>query len=166
MKIGSAVIRGAIAFGSVFLFTGVHEAVADTFVDMPGLNCHQESGNGGIYKNWFGTVLNDSTTTALVVDCPMPRTLRLDLVPLVMVFDRHTTNGVTCELHSETVLDDGIYQSVTSAVTHGSGPNPFFLYVPTLSAEGDYVYFRCTIPPKQNGNLSGVIDLKLAEQAL
>lgn len=163
MKLTKLAAGSALAFGVLFLQSPAFSQFDGKTI--PGAACDRVS--GGTYEQWFGTVLNSSTTSELILTCPLVKMKKLtpgaewhNETTNVQVIDRNTTLNVSCTRRSEYYSGSSLFLDEDTAATSGSSSNLANLTFLETDAVYDYDYVQCTIPRSQSGNRSHLVGVR------
>lgn len=167
MKSTQLAAGAAVALGVVFAQSPAFSQDEFNYYDgrtIPGVACSRLS--GGTYGTWYGTVMNQSESTSMTVMCPLVKRKTLtpgydwhNFVTRVQVYDRHTSDNVSCTRRSEYVSGSSLFFEEASANTTGSSSSVKTLDFYETGEVNFYDYVQCTLPAKQSGNLSHVIGI-------
>jgi len=166
MKSTQLAAGAAVALGVVFAQSPAFSQDEFDYYDgrsIPGVACSRVS--GGSYGTWYGTVMNQSESSQMTVMCPLVKRKTLtpgydwhNFVTRVEVYDRHTTDPVTCIRRSEYVTGSSLFFEEATASTSGNSSSVKVLNFYETSDINFYDYVQCTLPVKQSG-LSHVIGI-------
>lgn len=149
------VLAGVLATSSAMAADGKNYA---------GLDCHIVQGNGFIYS--FGSIINPSTTTDMVLACPAVKDAANISSGAIVVRDQSLTSDVSCTLFSNHTSGSSIVGDTDGPRVSAPGTSPNWQSVSfgSVSATSNSAYwYLCTIP-KANGSLqSGLAMYKIVE---
>jgi hypothetical protein len=134
----------------------------------PGATCRPVSGSGGTVNNWFGTMHNSSTSTALDVICPLIHDAQSISNVEVRLFHRNANTPFSCTLFSEWANGSTVtHYSETLTLNTGDLPYHSLLFNQTANSfpSGDYYYLTCSIPKVGSAGQSAIIDIKVIENS-
>ncbi len=164
MKLLSLAAGAAIAVGVSSLQSSAYSQIDGRSI--PGVACHPLP-SAGVFGTWFGTIVNSSETDPLRVMCPLTTPDKLTLGPewslhvaLVQVFDRHTTQNVHCTRFSEYVSGSSYLLEDHPKHTTGASASVQSLSFGAEDPIYDHHYVTCSVPPKQNGNVSHLVSVR------
>lgn len=127
----------------------------------PAESCVRVS--GGTPALFFGTMDNASTTSAMSIDCPLPRdnTTAPLTSAFVKVRDLNAAQSVACQLVGVYQSGTGTFTASESKSTSASGVNSNWVNLTFGNLPGfnpgsqGYYYIQCTVPVRTaNGNSS------------
>jgi hypothetical protein len=154
--------RLLIAKSSLFLGLAFASANADAADDKlyPGITC-RHSGSG-TFSTFLGTVNNLSSTSPMAVLCPFVRDASSIASANIQVFDRNSTQDVSCDIRYEFASGPSVFFFVAS--NHSSGFGSDVKTIPYGGVfGGDYYYAQCVVPQVENGNVSHIVRFRISE---
>ncbi len=144
-----------------FLLTSATARAGTDSKSYPATSCRQVQGSGGSAGTRpNGAIRNDSTGQSTTVICPIVRDNTQttgSFTVSVRVDDRTSAGGVSCTAMARAIT--GAVASTSPTVQTGNMPiglGNLILTVPSQSLEG-YSAIKCTLPPLQVGEGSGLI---------
>lgn len=164
-------LQAAIALCSLALLGSAPSAIAGTTI-YPGSLCVRWSATDVVPSLSSGRIFNDSTTQTMRVDCPI---LHQDFGGVfanndlddadVGVIDAHTAQDASCYLRSVYQNGSNLYSySGGTRTTTGFGSNEQNLDFDLANGNSEtWYYIGCLIPPRQNGQSSGITYYRAAE---
>jgi hypothetical protein len=156
--------RLLIAKGALFLGLVLASANADAADDKlyPGITCRHSGNLSGTFGTFLGTVDNLSSTSAMAVLCPFVRDASSIASANIQVFDRHTTQDVSCDIRYEFASGPNVTFFVSSNHSTGFGSDVKTIFCGGVFG-GDYYYAQCVVPPAENGNVSHIVRFRISE---
>ena len=123
--------------------------------------CVQVQGNGILYSN--ATILNPSSSSTMVLDCPAVKDGTDIDSGLVKALDQ-SGSSVDCTLLSLFVSGSGIFGYSDGDATTGNSSSWQTLHFGSMSANSNgWYWMSCSIPPTSSGNMSGIAMYKIVE---
>jgi hypothetical protein len=123
------------------------------------------SGNSGYY---YGRAYNNSASSYLIMECPVVKDTVADTSLQdghFYVTDIHYSADINCTLMTQSATSTGPWGWFTTRSSAGSSWTPQKLSYPSqpMYADTGYTLFRCTVPPRYNGNASALVSYRVDE---
>lgn len=142
-------VGGGLASVVAVMALGTSAAQATDFV--PGSACAPANGSTSAYVTVNGAIGNRSTSSGLVVNCPLFTTWTYSNIAAVVSATKNTTATMSCTLVSRNFTNTS--GATTSQSLTGTGPKTFSL--PSI-AQNYFNSVRCNIPNAGSTNLASV----------
>lgn len=142
-------VGGGLAAVAAVMALGTSAAHATDFI--PGSACAPANGSTSAYVTVNGAIGNRSTSSALVVSCPMVTTWSYSNIAAVVSATKNTAATMSCTLVSRNFANTSgatVSQSLT-----GTGPKTFSL---SSIVQNYFNSVRCNIPNAGSTNLASV----------
>ncbi|HEU5073808.1 MAG TPA: hypothetical protein VFU02_06540 [Polyangiaceae bacterium] len=170
MKTSRLVAGAAMAAGVLLLQSPAFSQFDGQTI--PGVGC-TKIGSSGTLASWFGTIMNTHTSSALSLMCPLATPKQLTPGPewdlyatAVQVFDRHSSQDVSCVRYSEYVSGSSYFSEDDPANTTGSSASVKTINFGAEDPIYNHHYLTCSLPPEQNGSRSHLISVQYLSRGL
>lgn len=143
------------------------QAFSDNAKLYPGSMCVPWNSNQPIPQLSYGEIDNPSSTKWLGVDCPIIKDHRSGYIGrgYVSMFDRNYNKDISCALvsiHRSGTGFTGWWNQRKSSI--GSKAQAQIIRYGRQNSVGvDHYFYGCSIPPKYNGNMSGISSYQAIE---